>query len=557
MSEQNEQQQHAQQYREPSALRSLLTFNSLGILLLIGALGVSLLRVMTIEKTYFDSSKKTIRIAHWQLELGFREALQGVINAYEKEHPDVRVIQMPVTEKVYAQWLNTHMISGTAPDLLEMGFAKLASDDQYRARFLLPITELIDSPNPYNKGTPLESLPWRETFIDGMRGGYSASLQDYYAAPTSFFSVRMFYNKQMLREATGSDTPPRTFGELMAVCAKVRELGTRTGRSLVPISSGSSNAGMLLDRYNVPFTSSYEAALDEDLSGNITQMETYAGLTAGLVSMNDPAVKAMFECQKRLATEFPNGFMAVGRDQAAFMFVQGNAAFITTGSWDGMSLFQQSKFDVGVINIPIPGQGEEWSQYVTGRGNEATTAGGAAFALYKFSRNIDTAIDFLRFLTSLKQNENFNAAAEWLPIILGGKPSERMKAFMPDPRGFSSAVDFRFGNYVQTVYVGQYWRYLQNEIGYDEFSSKVTEALKNPVYGGDRAWSKEADDRRRWCRNQERVLAVQAMRQIIEPTATDADRKFRTALSQQVAANNGRDWAAFFERVREKPIGKE
>lgn len=541
----------------PKGLRAYLTANVLGMLVLIGALGVSMVRVMTIEKAYFDSSKKTIRISHWQLELGFREALQGVIDAYEKLHPDVRVIQMPVTEKVYAQWLNTHMISGTAPDLLEMGFAKLASDDQYRARFLQPITELIDLPNPYNKGTPLEALPWRETFIDGMRGGYSASLQDYYAAPCSFFSVRMYYNKGLLREATGSDTPPATFGQLMAVCTKVRELGVRTGRSLVPISSGSSNSGMLLDRYNVPFTSSYEAALDEDLSGNVTQMETYAGLTTGLVSMNDPAVKALYECQKRLAQEFPNGFMAVGRDQAAFMFVQGNAAFITTGSWDGMSLFKQSKFDVGVIDIPLPGPGEEWSQYITGRGNEATTAGGAAFALYKFSRNIDTAIDFLRFLTSLRQNENFNAAAEWLPIVLGGKPSERMKPFMPDPRGFSSSVDFRFGNYVQTVYVGQYWRYLQNEIGYDEFASNVTEALKSPVYGGDRAWSKEADDRRRWCRNQERVLAIQAMRQILEPTAADAERKFRTALSQQVAANNGRDWAAYFERVREKPLGQE
>ncbi len=541
----------------PQGLRAYLTANVLGTLVLIGALGVSLLRVMTIEQTYFDSTKKTIRISHWQLELGFREALQGVINAYEKQHPDVRVMQMPVTEKVYAQWLNTHMISGTAPDLLEMGFAKLASDDQYRARFLQPITELIDLPNPYNKGTPLEALPWRETFIDGMRGGYSASLQDYYAAPCSFFSVRMFYNKQLLREATGSDTPPRTFGQLMAICSKVRELGTRTGRSLVPISSGMSNSGMLLDRYIVPFTSSYEATLDEDLSGNVTQMETYAGLTTGLVSMQDPSVKALFECQRRLAKEFPSGFTAVGRDQVAFMFVQGNAAFMTTGSWDGMSLFQQSKFDVGVIDIPLPGPGEEWSQYVTGRGNEATTAGGAAFALYKFSRNIDTAIDFLRFLTSLKQNENFNAAAEWLPIVLGGKPTERMKPFMPDPRGFSSALDFRFGNYVQTVFSGQSSRYLQGEINYDDFSKQVTDALNNPIYGGDRAWAKEADDRRRWCRNQERVLAVQAMRQILEPTATDAPRKFRTALSQQVAANNGRDWVNFFERVREKPIGKE
>lgn len=99
-----------------------LNVNMLGVALMAGAMVLSLVRVMTIQKELFDPNKTIIHISHWQLELGYRQALQAVIDEYEKLQPGVEVVQMPVTERIYGQWLNTHLISGTA---LDIGFMRV------------------------------------------------------------------------------------------------------------------------------------------------------------------------------------------------------------------------------------------------------------------------------------------------------------------------------------------------------------------------------------------------------------------------------------------------
>src|SRR5690606_32493144 len=69
----------------------------------------------------------------------------------------------------------------------------------------------------------LSTLPWRETFIDGMRGGWVPELQDFYSAPTSFFgAVKIYYNrdlfnqaKQVLRQATAAAPLPHWYTDLI------------------------------------------------------------------------------------------------------------------------------------------------------------------------------------------------------------------------------------------------------------------------------------------------------------------------------------------------------
>ena len=177
----------------------------LGVLLLVGACGWSLLRVLSIQREINDPTVRTIRICHWQLESGYREGLQQVIDAYNALHAAerIRVIQVPVTEKVYAQWLNVNLIADNAPDIAEMGKARLVEGEN-AAKYFLPLGREILAPNPYNAPELLVELkhrdpaliarlstaPWRDTLIDGMQGGYLGDLQDYYAVPSSFFTQR-------------------------------------------------------------------------------------------------------------------------------------------------------------------------------------------------------------------------------------------------------------------------------------------------------------------------------------------------------------------------------
>lgn len=120
-----------------------LNINMVGVLLVLVAFGISMKRVFSIREQLEGTDGTTIiRISHWQLELGYRDALQHVINMYQEEQAKlgrkVRVLQMPVTERVYGPWLNTNLISQQAPDIVLMGMSGMLSSEQYLARYFRP-----------------------------------------------------------------------------------------------------------------------------------------------------------------------------------------------------------------------------------------------------------------------------------------------------------------------------------------------------------------------------------------------------------------------------------
>jgi len=191
-----------------------------------------------------DAGKKIIRILHWQLEPGYRDGMDRVIEAYNSlphvKENRVEVRQMAVTERVYAQFLNVHLISGTAPDICEKGMSSILGNGAQLARFFEPISGYVKEQNHYNAdeylpgGMPeellkildpppppedpnqervlpetmdpelaeyLQTVAWSETFTDGMLGGWDDNLQDYIAVPVSSWgAMRTFYNKDLTAE---------------------------------------------------------------------------------------------------------------------------------------------------------------------------------------------------------------------------------------------------------------------------------------------------------------------------------------------------------------------
>jgi raffinose/stachyose/melibiose transport system substrate-binding protein len=521
----------------------------------------SLYQVLTVHHELFDPNETILRIGHWQLELGYRSAIQDIIDDYEKLqwdkfHRRIKIIQMPVAQTIFDSWLATHLISGDAPDIFEMGYSPLVTQQRYIGRYLSPLTHEVETPNPYNAGTSLADVPWQQTLIDGMHSGYWPDLQDFYGIPTSMINNRMFFNRDLLKEATGSDQPPDTFGKLLAACQEIRQLGERKGTPITPIAGSSYNEGIFLTRYAVAFTSSYEPVLDVTLDGGITARQTYMGFCRGKVGFDDPRVRAFYQCMKTLCDQFGVGFYSEDRQTAAFKFVEGRAAMLATGPWDTETLFRQTqgKFRLGIMGFPLPAPGEKWGQYIAGDVNEANKAGACVYGVNKQSPNHDLAIDFLRFMTSQSHNADLNEKAQWLPITIGAKPSPLMQAFMPNSQGYSSFVTFPYGSYGTTVYDGQLQRYLQGEITYEQFSADVADALKNPDAGGDHAWAQEYDDAKRNCRSLERILQTRAVFMLMDPTSAEDARKFRRSLSQQIGFNNGELYRYQYQQLFGKPI---
>jgi ABC-type glycerol-3-phosphate transport system substrate-binding protein len=539
-----------------------LNMNVLGGLLLVGATVASFWQVSNTQKELFDPDATIIRISHWQLERGYSDALQRVINDYEKmwaaKGKKVRVLQQPVTEKVYAQWLNTHLIAGDAPDLSEQGMSSmLNSNPTYTARYYLPLTNIVNKPNPYNKGTAIEKVAWRETILDGMRGSYNTTLQDYYGVPTAFFTIRMFYNVDMMKEATGSENPPKTMVELLDACQKLQAYGARRkaagGDPVTPIAGSKYGAPMFIWRYSYPFTSPYEKDLDLDLDGVISDQEAYIGFVTGKVSFDQPRLKAYLECLRSMTRYFGDGFYGMERQDAAFAFVQKRACMIVTGAWDASSLFNDPEFKVGVFDFPLPAAGDKYSEFILGRGNEAGNSAAGAFGVYKFSRNIDQAVDFLQFLSSQKYNQQMMREAEWIPAVIGTSPSKRMLPFAADPTGYSTNMNLFYGSTAQGKYDGKMQTFLEGQQTYEALAKEITEALMSPKSGGDAAWYLEWDNAMVQLRSQERIMAMQTIREMVQKEP-DAELRYRQLLLQQVRANDGEGARYRFQQIRNKPL---
>lgn len=543
---------------ERTGIAKWLNGTLFGVALLALAAAASAVQVYRAHRDAAPPGKKILRVAHWQLEAGYRDAIDFAIKEYEKLHPDVKVVQMAVTERVYQEWLNTQLIAGEAPDVVEIGKGKYASNEEYTVRFFRPMSDKIVEPNPYNVGTDLEGIPWKDTFLDGMLGGFYATYQDYYRIPSTAFVMRMFYNKDMLREATGSEEPPETFDELIRACDAVRELGRKKGVGVTPIVN-CYYAGTFLDTMRTAFTASLEKELDLDLNGEISIPEAYAGFAAGQWDMQHPNVKGYFECARELCKQFRNDFNAMDRQTAMYLFGQEQACFLTTGSWDGSTVFKQGegKFEIGVCQIPIPGKdNERWGQLIAGKPTEASQYGLGPYGIYSKSKHLDQAIDFLQFFTSQPYNGPIQEKASWAPIVIGSPASDFIKLFIPDPIGYLSRVPFDMANEVKIVFDGAQAQYLQGELSYEEFTKQYESILRHKTAGGDYVWAREYDTQQRNARNQERLLSIQALRMLSEPGADDAGLKYNRMLLQQTQGNNGEGTRYRFEQIRDKPIPK-
>lgn len=585
-----------------------LPLNYIGVFLLLVVFGLSLAQVLSnsfnageFNKFSGEDGKKIVRVAHWQLEPGYRQAMDKMIAKYNElpkvKAANVQVVQVPVTEKVYGQWLNVHLMSGTAPDICEKGFAKMASGD-YIARYFEPLGDYVAKPNPYNApeylpkdmhpklAKILSEKPWRETFNDGMRGGWDDKLQNHYAVPTSFFgAIRLYYNIKLVNEAkklireeltkpqydswlahrvdggfvqvndelkqwAATNDPPNTLGRLLVSCSAIRHLARmRNQNKLVPIAGSSYSQNMFADAYKIPFTSPYSEDLDLDVNSTVTSLETYAGWENGVWGFDKKRIKAYYQCIEEVCKEFPPGFLALGRDQAINRFVLGQAAMVASGAWDANGIIKgasghedkSENFEVGIMPFPLPVKGEKWGEFVTYPANEAQATAGAPYSIFQRTQNLDWALDFLQYASSFTANQQFNRDAGWIPVIMGSSATKMMQPFSPNAYGLSKSAGMNFfpgSTNIRTIYEGQLWLYMSGDTDYQTFTNRVVEGLENSQNGIRRLWYAEWEKERNNHRNNERMLATQKIREMFLKD-NSAGEKFVRGVYKIVSSNNG------------------
>jgi len=502
-----------------------------------------------------DGSQKVIRIAHWSLEPGFRESFQMVIDAYNNlphvKEQNAKVIQEPIPERVYNQVMNVHLISGTAHDLAVKGRSELAKGNAL-AKFFAPLGSYTLEPNPYNApeyqipdlpgelSEFLATAPWRDTFVDGLQGGYDISLNEYYAIPlVTRGEIRLFYNLDLLERVKRftldalpsepdwldpvwrgpgapegylpresgvawleSDEIPQTLGQLMFYCYAVEAYAAELGSdTLVPIAGSSYQANLVSRIYKQIFFSHFW----EDIKfgyGNYTHpIEVIGGYTRGVWDMDSPPVRAYFELSRELANFYPTGFLGLDREQALRRFVLGDAAIFCSGGWDAGSILlgveardnPDDRFDVKFAPGPLPAEDERWHAYLPNRITEAGVNVSVPLAINKQTPNFDLALDFLRFASSHRMNEKFAHEAVWLPVVVGTEPPEELEPFIPMMEGLPNSISVdmeqdRMPSGIRNAWTSNEKLFIAGDISYEEYKRRVEEALQNPGIGIPRVW---------------------------------------------------------------------
>ena len=534
--------------------------NYLAIVVLIFSFGMALWKVLQVRAQAQDPDIVFLRVTHWQLEAGFREAFDDIARRFEKAYLEesgqqVSIIQNALSERVYKQYVQTQGIGKTLPDLVQLG----REEQGAVPRFFRSNTQEVQLPNPYNRGTDLEDVPWMDTYLDGMLGSVDPTDLEYYGAASSTYSIRLFYNSQLLEQAFGIDRPPTRYREFLDTCRRFQEWATAQGRDdLIPIAASRYQADVFR---NMRAATLLEFMLthDRDYDGNFgANDEVLLAYASEEFDFYDPRVRADQLTVARITRFFPSGFMAMDRMEAQFRFTQGKALFCASGSWDAMSFSSQVDFPMGIIDFPPPTRDDpEFGQYVRGRVSEADAPAVFRLAISKFSEHPDVALHFLQFLTSRENNQRFNRLSRWPPAIKGAQPHPLMVPFVRNPIGFWTADIHRIvGNGpCTTTYNQARWELVEHKVDYDGFAEMLeAEMPRAMAQEFERLLNREREDRLAQSMSLSHQIGIHtfgdswgADEQTQEQTATKMLYLWEMRMRQYRNANRLLQWQGFLD----------
>lgn len=426
----------------------------LGLVVLLAVFVAAGWRVFTRASRESLQGKTVIRFAHVQLESGMREAFDAIARDYMALHPNVVIEQIAVPRRTWAQWMETRLIGEDAPDLLQL----VNNDPNPILRHFRPLNEWMQVPNPYNAGTPLEGKEWRNTFVAPLiePPTYWPKFLNYYSAPLTVFTLRVYYNRELWREIMGEEKQPANYAEFAAACRRIQAWAREHGREVHPIAGA---------RPVPPHDWLFTRLLQSQTQRMIETVDATRSLGGGgggaggeirLIaldawfrrawSLRSPGVVSSFALVRELGGFFQPGFLAADREDAMFYFLQKRAVMVASGSWEYQSITQQAEFPIAVFHVPEPEPDDPvFGRHTWGIASEADASMRGAFALSRQSRHPEVAVDFLRYLTSVRAHEKFSRLSGWLPAVRGVEPTPEVKPFSPRLHGYPKGFMFNVG----------------------------------------------------------------------------------------------------------------
>jgi raffinose/stachyose/melibiose transport system substrate-binding protein len=421
--------------------------NVFAVSLLVVCFAISLVRVIVIRLKESNPNVTQLRVATWYLQPGMPEAFEELAAEYSLLHPGVVVEQNLVHWQLYPMWLRTKLVGGNAPEIV-----MFPNDvrNEIITRYMHPLTEYVDWVNPYNVGTDLEGVPWRQTFVDGLssRPAFVEDVMEYYSVPTMLSTSRFYYNVDLYRELFGDRQLPATADEFFQLCEDTLSYSQKSGNSIIPITASKDRATEIVAYFFEYMTQKLMERIDPDLDLVLSQRELAIAYKEGIWNLESADIQAGFELVERAGQYFQQGFMGMERNEAIYAFNRGRALMFMSGPYDARSITLDSFFELGVFDFPEPEINKpQYSPYVKGRPSEAGQPGGQNLGIVKHSRHIDQAVDFLMFLSSKSSMKRWIVDADRIAPVRNLEPNALVAGFAPYLDGHLRGFRISFSGY--------------------------------------------------------------------------------------------------------------
>jgi len=283
--------------------------------------------------------------------------MDTIIPAFNKKHPDIKVMFSPMPPAEYNAGLNAKLAGGTAGDLITCRPFD-ASLELFKKGYLVGLDDLPGM----NDFSGVAKSAWQTD--DGKAT---------FAVPMASVIHGFIYNKEAFKEV--GVTVPKTEAEFFTVLEKFKKDG-----NYIPLAMGTADQ--------------WEAATMgfQNIGPNYWKGEEgRKALIDGKAKLTD---KPYVDTWKQLAKWAPymgKGFKAQKYPDSQNLFTLGRAAIYPAGSWDITTFNTQADFEFGAFPPPLPAGAKKG--YISDHTD-------IALGLNAASKNKEAAKVFLEWMTS-------------------------------------------------------------------------------------------------------------------------------------------------------------
>lgn len=361
-----------------------LTLSMLGFVLLFAACSAS---------GEGGSSDDVVELEMYSWRAEDRQAYEKLIEAFEDEHPNIKINFSPFDSTEYNTILTNAIISGEGPDIAQLrpysGTKTLADNGD-----LLNLDDIdgIDSIN--------------SDYLDAARGSDGSV----YGVPLTLNAGVIFYNKGLFDEY-GLEAP-ETWDEFMEVSAELDANG------IIPVAQGGRAAYLLSMLHGVISPSLY--------GGN----ELVEELVNGETDLLDDRMLATLDRLQELEQYLPQDFIALDDNDAQALFYAEEAAMYINGDYR-LGTFENNAPDMELGVIPalkIDGTDEA----------PVMTWVDGSYGVLDSSDNQDEAMKFMEFMTTQEFGQIFTNEFNRVSAVEGVNPEHEIVQQVSDAKDVSS-----------------------------------------------------------------------------------------------------------------------